>query len=360
MNKRNFIKSLGLGSLAMIEPGITSKAAAALKPATPAKVQHRVWINPDHKDTAAELKQRYASYKEAGIGVIYFEEDSELHYKAAKDAGIAAHRWFWTMNRPDKELVAKFPQYFSENRKGESCADKPPYVEYYRFLCPNKPGVADYLKAQAEQILSKDYVDGLHLDYIRFVDVILPVNLWAKYDIDQSRELPEYDFCYCKSCREKYQQQYGADPLTMQHPDQSPSWRKFRYDSITQIVSNMAGVARSHNKPITAAVFPTPEIAKRIVRQDWVNWPLDAVCPMIYHGFYSESVKWIGDAVSEGVKALDGRFPLYAGLFLPDFKGNEVDIREGIRLAIGNGAAGVSIFGSLSPELLKILRESAS
>lgn len=358
MNKRNFIKSLGLGSLAMIDPGIATKAAGVLKPA--AKVHHRVWVNPNHNDMAAELKQRYESYRQAGIGVIYFEEDSELHYKAAKDAGMQAHRWFWTMNRPDKKLLAEHPEFYSTNRKGESCADKPPYVNYYRFVCPNKPGLVDYLKEQAEQILSKSYVDGLHLDYIRFVDVILPVNLWQKYDIDQSRELPEYDFCYCETCREKYRQQYGTDPLTMEHPDQSPSWRRFRYNSITNVVSNMADVAHSHKKPITAAVFPTPEIAKRIVRQDWVNWPLDAVCPMIYHGFYSEGVKWIGDAVAEGVSALHGKFPLYAGLFLPDFKDNDADIREGIRLALENGAAGVSIFGSVSPSLLQILRETVA
>jgi hypothetical protein len=39
---------------------------------------------------------------------------------------------------------------------------------------------------------------------------------------------------------------------------------------------------------------------------------------MIYHKFYKEDVNWIGDAV-EGVRTLHGKFPLYAGLFLPDF-----------------------------------------
>lgn len=355
MNKRDFIKSVGLGSLAFVQPALT---ANGMKIPIKAKIQHRVWINPDHRDTAAELKTRYRNYREAGIGVLYFEEDSPSHFKAAKEAGIAAHRWFWTMNRNDKDLLAANPEWFSKNRKGESCATQPPYVNYYRFLCPNQEGVVEHLKGQAEQILSKDYVDGLHLDYIRFVDVVLPVNLWKKYGIDQSKELPEYDFCYCDACRSKYKAAYGTDPLEMEHPDQSPSWRRFRYDSITNVVNNMASVARKHKKPITAAVFPTPDIAKRIVRQDWVNWPLDAVCPMIYHGFYSESVKWIGEAVAEGVKALHGSFPLYAGLFLPDFNGNESQICEGIKLALENGAAGVSIFGTLTPSLLAILKET--
>lgn len=358
MDKRHFIKSLGVGSLALMEPGLVAKSAALPEQTEPAKAQHRVWINPNHKDTAAELKQRYAGYKQAGIGVIYFEEDSPPHFKTAKEAGIEAHRWFWTMNRNDKELLAKHPEWFSQNRKGDSCATKPPYVDYYRFLCPNKPGVVAHLREQAERILSKDYVDGLHLDYIRFVDVILPVNLWAKYGIDQSKELPEYDFCYCSDCRDKYKKSYGTDPLEMAHPDQIPSWRRFRYNSITNVVSNMAEVARQHKKPITAAVFPTPEIAKRIVRQDWVNWPLNAVCPMIYHGFYKEGVQWIGDAVAEGVKALHGSFPLYAGLFLPDFDGDAAQIRKGVQLALENGAAGVSVFGTLTPEVLGILKET--
>jgi hypothetical protein len=81
---------------------------------------------------------------------------------------------------------------------------------------------------------------------------------------------------------------------------------------------------------------------------------------MIYHGFYRESVKWIGDAVSEGVKALHGSFPLYAGLYLPDFKGDDEQVRQGIKLALENGAAGVSIFGKLTPSLLDVLRSTIS
>lgn len=41
---------------------------------------------------------------------------------------------------------------------------------------------------------------------------------------------------------------------------------------------------------VTAAVFPTPEVARRNVRQDWVNWNLTGVFPMVYHGFYKEHV----------------------------------------------------------------------
>ena len=115
-------------------------------------------------------------------------------------------------------------------------------------------------------------------------------------------------------------------------------------------------MAHNHKKPITAAVFPTPEIARRIVRQDWTNWNLDGVCPMIYHGFYNEQVSWIGDAVEEGIHFLNGKFPLYAGLFLPDFK-SQNELAEGIRIALANGASGVSLFGKIDDDVLKTLKK---
>ena len=89
MNKRNFLKSVGLGSLAIMQPSIPTLSASAKAPTRPAKTaRHRVWINPDHKDTLAELQQRYAAYKKAGIGDIFFEEDSEKHFRTAKENGI--------------------------------------------------------------------------------------------------------------------------------------------------------------------------------------------------------------------------------------------------------------------------------
>lgn len=355
MNKRNFLKSLGLGSLAISAAPLGSVARQSARSA-PRSISHRVWINPDHKDTEAELRERYAAYKQAGIRDLFFEADSAPHFRIAREQGLKAHRWMWTMNQGDQAQMAAHPEWYAISRKGESCVDHPPYVGYYRWLCPSKPEVLEHLKQQVAGIVSRKEVDGFHLDYIRYCDVILPVNLWSKYGIDQSKELPEYDFCYCETCRNLYRQQTGKDPLDLEHPDQSPSWRRFRYERINNVVNTLAGVAHQHKKPISAAVFPTPEIAKRIVRQDWTNWNLDAVMPMIYHGFYRENVDWIGDAVDEGVKDLHGKFPLFAGLFLPDFNGNYADLNLAVKLAVKNGAAGVSIFGDVTQEVLKALK----
>ncbi|MDN5289308.1 MAG: Tat pathway signal protein [Mucilaginibacter sp.] len=355
MNKRDFLKA---GLLATVASQLPVKSQASVIGVSNKKkvMKNWIWINPNLKDTDEDLKANYAAYKTAGITGIFFENDSERHFRAAKANGLEAHRWIWTFNRA--ELVEEHPEWYSKNRNGDSCADKPPYVKYYRWLCPSRPEVEHYLTDTVDKILAKDYVDGIHLDYVRYCDVILPVNLWDKYKIEQTKELPEYDYCYCEVCQAKFKKEYGQDVKAIQYPDASLSWRLFRYGNIIRVVNSISAVAYQHKKPITAAVFPTPEVARRNVRQDWTNFKLDGVCPMIYHGFYKEGVSWIGDAVAEGIHVLDGKFPLYAGLYLSDFKSDD-EVRSGIKYALKNGAAGISFFGKVTPSVLAILKQES-
>lgn len=45
-----------------------------------------------------------------------------------------------------------------------------------------------------------------------------------------------------------------------------------------------------------AAVFPTPTIARTLVRLAWDEWPLDRFFPILYRSFHLEDIPWIGDA----------------------------------------------------------------
>jgi uncharacterized lipoprotein YddW (UPF0748 family) len=257
MNKRDFIKSSLLAGTGLL----ASKSLLASENSTSAKSsqpKHWVWENPNNKEDDETLRKKYSSFYESGIRGMFFEHDSERHFRAAKKAGLEAHRWMWTMNQGEKELLENHPEWYAVSRNGESCATKPPYVNYYRWLCPSKTEVQEYLKKQVAEILKKDYIDGIHLDYIRYCDVILPINLWGNYKIEQTKELPEYDFCYCETCRGKYREKHQVDPLDIEFPDQSLTWRKYRYDTITKVVNQLATVAKQFDKPITAAVFPTP------------------------------------------------------------------------------------------------------
>lgn len=355
MKKREFIKTSMLAGLGILS--YRPVEAKEKNKSNSSELKHWVWENPNQKEEDSILEEKYKSYYEAGIKAMLFENDSERHFRIAKKVGLEAHRWMWTMNRGEKELLDNHPEWYSISRKGESCANHPPYVNYYRWLCPSKPEVLEYLKAHVQSTADKDYVDGVHLDYVRYCDVILPVNLWKNYNIVQIKELPEYDFCYCDTCRQKFKEEYGADPLEIEFPEASLSWRNYRYERITHIVNELSKIVHNSNKIITAAVFPTPEVARRNVRQDWTNWDLDGVCPMIYHGFYKEQVEWIGDAVKEGVHFLCGKFPLYAGIFLPNFKSSE-ELEKGIKLALDNGAGGISFFGKVSTSVLEVLKRT--
>lgn len=315
-----------------------------------------VWLNPKEGESDEELTARYKKYYDAGVKGIFFEADNEQHFKIAKAQGLETHRWMWIMNRGEEYVRKNHPEWYAINRKGESCFDKPPYVDYYRWLCPSRPEVIEYLKGEVDKELSKDYIDGIHLDYIRYCDGVLAVNLWKVYGIEQLQEYPQYDYCYCDICKKKFEEQYGESLDSIQYPTESLSWRKFRYNAVNNVVKELTQVAKQHNKAITAAVFPTPDVAKRLVKQDWTNWELTAVYPMIYHGFYKEKTSWIGEAVKEGLRGLDGRFPLYAGLYIPDFKDTD-DLRDGIKYALDNGAAGVSLFGNINDETLTMIKE---
>ena len=63
---------------------------------------------------------------------------------------------------------------------------------------------------------------------------------------------------------------------------------------------------------------------------------------MIYHSFYNEDVAWIGEATRAGVEALDGKFPLYSGLFVPELTPDE--LAQAADLSLANGAEGIVLF----------------
>ena len=313
----------------------------------PRQVKNWVWTRINKSKSEADYRQWFALLKECGISGVMFEGYDENLYRMCKEAGLEAHFWKWTMNRA--ELLNVHPDWFAVNRKGESTHDKPAYVDYYRFLCPNHEGVAQYLADDYVKIAHLPYVDGVHLDYVRFPDVVLPVSLWKNYGIEQTSEHPEYDYCYCDVCRTKFKEQTGRDPLELKYPMEDQSWINFRLDAISRVVDQITKAVKADGKAISAAVFPGPSMAKKMVRQDWGNWSLDAYFPMIYNGFYYEGPEWIGRSVQESVKTVDGRAKVYAGLMFPDIKN---DFEKALDEAFDNGASGVSVFDGPSDEYL--------
>lgn len=339
-----------------------------------------LWSGTDAAVSADDWRRRFGRLADGGFTGVFLGGEAGAAFdragSAAREHGLAVHRWWWTLNRPGDGYARKnHPEWFTVNREGASTLEHPPYVDYYRWVCPTRTPVREYLRHLVERMAADEGLDGIHLDYVRFCDVILPRALWEKYDLVQDRELPEFDYCYCDVCRESFAAQTGTDPLDLADPPSDERWRRFRWDAVTRLVGELAATAHARDMPMTAAVFPGPSVARRLVRQDWSRWPLDAVFPMLYQGFYEEDVDWIGDRVAEGVGlGVDGTWPgrgttpeaadpppgaLFAGLYLPDL--DPAGLGRAVRLAKRRGAAGASVFdlGALTDEHLAELSAAA-
>jgi uncharacterized lipoprotein YddW (UPF0748 family) len=215
-------------------------------------------------------------------------------------------------------------------------------------LSPFHPDACAYIIQKAKEYATVEGLASVHLDYVRYVDVILGADLQPKYGLVQNKELPEYDFGYHPMACEAFKGLFGIDPMQLEHPELSTEWRQFRLNAVTQLVNRIADTLKAEGIPLTAAVFPFPEMSRQMVRQAWNDWNLDAAYPMLYHNFYQQNIQWIGFAAQQGV-ALK-RFPIHAGLYMPALK-DGTELMQALLIAKENNCAGVCLFTAdgLSP-----------
>jgi len=324
------------------------------------KIPVHAWMGYDEKMTDQELKDQFKDLKSKGIdGIMYNAgHDPETYRKVGKivkDAGMEFHTWIPTMVQNNNPKLQH--EWYAVNGLGESAKDKPAYVDHYQFLCPNREEVYTFLADLYGRVAEVEEVDGIHLDFIRFPDVILARGLWDKYGLVMDREFPQFDYCYCDKCVADFEAKSGINIKEVEDPSQVEEWKQFRYDLITNLVNRLAEVVHSKNKKINAAVFPGPSIAKKLVRQEWNKWNIDSFYPMNYNDFYLEGTKWIGEVTNEEVTAINKSKPVYSGLFIcpkPENKTSEADpenhgllpeeIEAAIQESMDNGATGICLF----------------
>jgi len=145
---------------------------------------------------------------------------------------------------------------------------------------PFHPDARNHIINNAKQLMEVDGLASVHLDYVRYPDVILGADLQPKYNIVQEVELPEYDYGYHPIARKKFKEIFNKDPLDLKNPELSNEWRQFRLNAITSLVNEIVDIAHSKNKKVSAAVFPFPEMSRQMVRQAWNDWNLDSAYPM--------------------------------------------------------------------------------
>ena len=226
-------------------------------------IKNWIWIRP-RPDAGPEVwRRQLAQCRDAGLAaaLAYVYPGSEAYFASqhlpvatemlapladiAAEEGIELHAWVATLRCNTRLVQESHPEWFCVSCNGDSSLDTPPYIGSYQFLCPAQDAVRDFVRQTITELAGHAQISGIHLDYVRLPDVILPDALQPKYDLVQDTEFPQFDFCYCQHCRDTFRAQEGVDPLELPHPINSVAWRQFRYDSITRLVEIVSQPARA-------------------------------------------------------------------------------------------------------------------
>jgi len=185
------------------------------------------------------------------------------------------------------------------DRRGRSMLDYPrldvpqPDRRYYRmgtpavWLDPAVPAVVDYLAATFQELMTRyPEIDGLHLDYIRYPDV-LPFAPGSRFGVG-------LDFGYGVAARERFKSETGLTAPMADETRNANRWDEWRREKMNELVAALraAALAARPDAPakkqplISAAVGAYAERVYLTEAQDWQRWIedglLDFAVPMTY------------------------------------------------------------------------------
>ncbi len=153
--------------------------------------------------------------------------------------------------------------------KDETGAEQP-LSDGYVIANPVLEDFQDHVVAVARDIVTRYKVDGLHLDYVRFMPETLGGEHWYPGDAI-SRAL--------------YRQANGLKPRAEVGPDAMRAWVRRRITDLVRRIGREA-VSQREGVVLTAAVWRRPDLARDQQLQDAAAWAnrgwVDAVVPMIY------------------------------------------------------------------------------
>ncbi|MBR5887864.1 MAG: carbohydrate-binding family 9-like protein [Akkermansia sp.] len=340
---------------------IDSQGVLTTTPAIPKHLPLYLWVQGGkHTGDTTWWQQHFTRLAGAGVHAVIIggtvEQITHLT-PIARAEGLQVYAWMWALNRPQDTTALQHPDWYAVNRCGKSChapANRP-FVEYYQFLCPNSEGALKHLLNQVDKLAAIPGLSGIQLDYLRMPDVILPRGLWGKYGLDMSRELPEYDYCYCERCQAEFRTTTGRDIAT--DAEQDTAWREFRLESVARVANALCRRIRSHNLRSACAVFPTPKLAAKLVRQNWADFELDLALPMVYHSFYNKTTAWAATCSQEAAEQTAQRLPLAPGIHLPD--STAASLQAELDNISKTAPAGIGLFcdDDLTPDLLQALQQ---
>lgn len=209
--------------------------------------------------------------------------------RRARRRGLRLHAWvnvypLWRGTEPPAAPAHPLHRHPSWRLHDENGRPQP-LNDHYVVANPADPAVQAHLVAVLRDLCARYEIDGLHLDYVRFVsDRLDAQRLWPGDTASLAR------------WREAGGQ---GDPL---RPDGREAYRGWLRDEITGLVARAAAECRQARPglEISAAVFRRPELARDGFLQDAALWLqqglVDRLLPMIYtrdlEAFQADLAAW--------------------------------------------------------------------
>ncbi len=300
------------------------------------------WVEDTPHENYDRLFKLYATHGVRGINFKGNVPAIEKIIPIAQKYNIDLYVWWWVMNQP--ELARQNPEWLDVNAHGDSLADKKAYVDHYKFLNPAIDDFRNELYRQTKYLCQLDGIKGISLDFARYVDVILPVNLQPKYGIVQDKVYSQWDYGYHPVAIEKFKTLHDYDPRNFSDPSQDETWLSFRLLQVTECVKGIADIVRSHQLKVSASPFPTPSVARRLVMQDWENWQLDFYLPMAYYKFYNQTIEWVYATTRENVATVQP-VSIITAIYVEDILQDEIEVKQLVKTVLENGSTGLAFFG---------------
>ncbi len=216
---------------------------------------------------------------------------------AAHAAGLRVHAWINVLSLSDNTEAA-IVRALGEgvlhvDRRGRSILSYPemempePEAPHLRmgtpaiWLDPAAPGVSSWYRGLVAELFKRyPSLDGLHLDYIRYPDV-LPFAPGSRFGVGM-------DFGYGEATRARFKEATGLDAPFGDVLTNANAWDDWRRAELARLVGGLREQleADAPAAKLSAAVFAWTDRAYLSVYQDWLGW-LDAghlhfAVPMLY------------------------------------------------------------------------------
>jgi uncharacterized lipoprotein YddW (UPF0748 family) len=304
----------------------------------------RAWFDSSHADAAP-----YRALREATGGDTLAQLITQAH-----ENDLRVHAWVNVLslasNRDAPILADLGPGAVLVDRWGRSLLDypgldvPPPDRRYYRmgtpavWLDPAAPGVAERLVVTFTEILTKyPELDGLHLDYIRYPDV-LPFAPGSRFGVG-------LDFGYGEATRARFRAETGLEAPFGDSLANANAWDGWRRDQVTALVAAVRFATRTTLDDIglSAAVWSWTDRAYLAQGQDWRRWLEDGLLEFAVPMAYTLDDRMLRYQ-AESYTGLPVADRIWVGLGTWLFARRPERALEQIRIVRAAGAAGDSLF----------------